>query len=713
MLRTPLGWEVHVPMSSRPRRIVVAVTALALGAGGAVSVSTPAFAVTYPVTTLVELQNALTAANGSVGVPDIIEFDVAVPTSFDYTGSLEIDDDLTLQLAAGSEAVTLHSTDNDAVDVNGVAFTATGDISFVGDTGAGIFADAAALTLTGVTLSDSAGLGLFHINGGSIVATDVTASNNGSSGIAASGAITTFQLDGVTASDNDDNGIFLETSAPVIVGSLTDVTATGNDDYGVNLQILGGAISLTDSSTTGNGDNGLFLFVEGGIATVDSLVTTGNSTGADLWVDDGGVINATGLTADTNDATGIDIFVFLGSVNVSSSTARFNGAATPAALGGGVAVIAQDGSVILDGVDASSNQADAGAGVGVSEISGGSSLTVRNSTVSENDADDAAGIAIEQIVDAGSSFDLIDSTVSGNVGPGLGGGVAIDTAGSATEAVSVGITRSTISENIAGAGSGLMVLNLFGGGNSDQVVTVDSSTISNNEGSTPGIILQSAGSADVATGIVNSTISGNTGGHGGVYLDRSGTGEFRVEIAHSTITDNEAGGGSGGVSLIDQAEAFIRHSIVADNDGTDFFSDPGSGYQIHWSLVSDTSGSAAAATAVGSGTGNITGDPDLGPLAFNGGTTQTHLPIAGSPAIDAGQPGIASAPASDQRGAARIQNGRIDIGAVEVAALLPATGGVPAFWLLIGAGALMIAGLAAITLKPLRRIAVVSASRGR
>jgi hypothetical protein len=683
-----------VPMSSRPRRFAVSVTALALGAAGAVSVSTPAFAVTYPVTTLVELQNALTAANGSVGVPDIIEFDVAVPTSFDYTGSLEVDDDLTLQLAAGSEAVTLHSTDNDAVDVNGVPFAATGDISFVGDTGAGIFADAAALTLTGVTLSDSAGLGLFHINGGSIVATNVTASNNGSSGIAASGAITTFQLDGVTASGNDDNGIFLETSAPVIVGSLTIVTASGNDDYGVNLQILGGAISLTNSSTTGNGDNGLFLFVEGGIATVDSLVTTGNSTGADLWVDDGAVIDASGLTADANDATGIDIFVFLGSVNVSSSTARFNGAGSPAALGGGVAVIAQDGSVTLDGVDASSNQADAGAGIGVSEISGGSSLTVRNSTVSQNIASSAAGISIEQILDSGSSFDLVDSTVSGNESVGLGAGVAITTAGSATEAVSIGILRSTISGNTSAAGSGLMVQNLFGGGVSDMVVTVDSSTVSGNDGSTPGIVLQSAGSADVAAGIVSSTISGNTGAHGGVYLDRSGTGEFGVEIAHSTITNNTADGGSGGVSVIDLAAAFIRHSIVGGNDGTDFFSDPGSAYLIAWSLVSDTSGSANAAAAVGGGTGNIVGDPQLGPLTLNGGTTQTHLPTAGSPAIDAGDLGVVSAPATDQRGAARIQNGRIDIGAVEAAPLLPATGATPAFWLVIGAGAMLIAGVA-------------------
>jgi hypothetical protein len=682
-----------VPMSSRPRRFVIAATALALGAAGAVGFAAPAHATIYPVTTLGQLQISLVDANSNAGA-DIIEFDVPVATSFDYTGSLQIDDDLTFRLAAGSAAVTLHSTDDDAVDVNGVAFTAIGDISFVGDTGAGIFADGADLTLTGVTLSDSAGFGLFQINGGSLVATDVTASDNGGAGLATSGAITNYQLSGITADSNVGPGVYLETNAPVVTASLSDITSTNNDVIGINLQILGGTISLTDSSTTGNADSGLFLFVEGGIGTVTSVVATGNATGANLWVDDGGVINATGLTADSNDETGIDIWTQLGSVNVSSSTARFNGASSPAALGGGVAVLVEDGSVVLDGVDASTNQAVAGAGIGVSEISGGSSLTVRNSTVSQNIATSAAGISIVQILDSGSSFDLVDSTVSGNDSVGLGAGVAITTAGSATEAVSIGILRSTISGNTSAAGPGLMVQNLFGGGVSDMVVTVDSSTVSGNDGTTPGIMLQSAGSADVAAGIVSSTISGNTGAHGGVYLDRSGTGEFGVEIAHSTITNNTADGGSGGVSVIDLAAAFIRHSIVGGNDGTDFFSDPGSAYLIAWSLVSDTSGSANAAAAVGGGTGNIVGDPQLGPLTLNGGTTQTHLPTAGSPAIDAGDLGVVSAPATDQRGAARIQNGRIDIGAVEAAPLLPATGATPAFWLVIGAGAMLIAGVA-------------------
>lgn len=64
-------------------------------------------------------------------------------------------------------------------------------------------------------------------------------------------------------------------------------------------------------------------------------------------------------------------------------------------------------------------------------------------------------------------------------------------------------------------------------------------------------------------------------------------------------------------------------------------------------------------------------DLGLGALADNGGHTPTVLPAAGSPLIDAGESGTNLAP--DQRGVARPQGPRADIGAVEVEVKSPPT----------------------------------------
>ncbi|HIK38631.1 MAG TPA: hypothetical protein IGQ44_11660 [Geminocystis sp. M7585_C2015_104] len=70
--------------------------------------------------------------------------------------------------------------------------------------------------------------------------------------------------------------------------------------------------------------------------------------------------------------------------------------------------------------------------------------------------------------------------------------------------------------------------------------------------------------------------------------------------------------------------------------------------------------------------GNIVGDvlntinPRLGPLQNNGGITPTHAPLPDSPAIDRGDNQISSQVGqTDQTGANRIRNRRVDIGSVE------------------------------------------------
>ena len=59
----------------------------------------------------------------------------------------------------------------------------------------------------------------------------------------------------------------------------------------------------------------------------------------------------------------------------------------------------------------------------------------------------------------------------------------------------------------------------------------------------------------------------------------------------------------------------------------------------------------------------LNADPLLGPLQDNGGPTQTHALLPGSPAIEAAL--LANCPATDQRGVSRPQGAGCDIGAYE------------------------------------------------
>jgi hypothetical protein len=102
---------------------------------------------------------------------------------------------------------------------------------------------------------------------------------------------------------------------------------------------------------------------------------------------------------------------------------------------------------------------------------------------------------------------------------------------------------------------------------------------------------------------------------------------------------------------------------------------PGMGtFSVNYSLI----GLGVTPDGGTSGNNMVTNNPLIGLLADNGGPTETHALLAGSPAIDTGDmaasPGICNVPLFDQRGDnyGRVQNGRIDIGAFEVRETLSA-----------------------------------------
>src|SRR5688572_12830507 len=152
-------------------------------------------------------------------------------------------------------------------------------------------------------------------------------------------------------------------------------------------------------------------------------------------------------------------------------------------------------------------------------------------------------------------------------------------------------------------------------------------------------------------------------------------GDGELTATNTTVTNNRAdldgdGTGTGGGLFVSQdVTVTLNNTLVAGNFiGTE-------------SVSSDIEGSAAGAhNLIGTGgsggllsgvDGNLVGisDSKLGPLADNGGPTQTHALLSGSPAIDRGDNALASGLTDDQRGAGfpRILGPRVDVGAFEFA----------------------------------------------
>ena len=125
-------------------------------------------------------------------------------------------------------------------------------------------------------------------------------------------------------------------------------------------------------------------------------------------------------------------------------------------------------------------------------------------------------------------------------------------------------------------------------------------------------------------------------------------------------------------------------SIVAGNSGNSISSDlyqnsglPTKTLTVTDSLIGDNSGTLLVEAPVGApdangnfiGTPAATINPRLGPLADNGGPTQTMALLAGSPAIDQGaNPDNTDKLATDQRGVpfVRTFGSQTDMGAYEV-----------------------------------------------
>ena len=160
----------------------------------------------------------------------------------------------------------------------------------------------------------------------------------------------------------------------------------------------------------------------------------------------------------------------------------------------------------------------------------------------------------------------------------------------------------------------------------------------------------------------SNTVAGNAFG-GGLYHAGDHLWMVNVTIASNRVVSpsrsGEPAGSIVGANLfIAEGMARLRNSILAGG-GTNRNVE-GTVIDEGFNMSSDGSPSFSSGTSF-----NLT-DPLLLPLADNGGPTRTMALDSESPAIDVG--GQQGAPAVDQRGYARAQAGRTDIGAYEFGA---------------------------------------------
>jgi CSLREA domain-containing protein len=375
--------------------------------------------------------------------------------------------------------------------------------------------------------------------------------------------------------------------------------------------VLGGTqleLSLpgnTAAVTIDGGDTGV---------TVD-----GNDASRVLQVDAGVQASFAHLTITHGRVTGFGIdgagggISNSGTLTLTDSTLSANSASSTSNGGG----IVNAGTLTVSHSTFSSNSALYGGGIYNSGL--GSTLTVSHSTLGSNSASYGGGIF------NGSTLTVSHSTLGSNSASQIGGGIYNNFGSTLT------VSSSTLSTNSAGAGGGI--------GNNGGTLTVTSSTFSANSANGDG-----GGIANISGGLMvtNSTLSANSAGRGGGIYIFGFPGEV-VVLQNTLVAGNRST--NGGPDINGPVDSSSSYNLVGIGD-------------------SSLSGISNGVDHNQIGTPASPIDPLLAPLGDYGGPTQTMPLLAGSPALNAGDPALLGS--ADQRGV--IRTGGVNIGAFQASA---------------------------------------------
>ncbi|MEM8680844.1 MAG: choice-of-anchor Q domain-containing protein, partial [Planctomycetota bacterium] len=619
------------------------------------------------------LRAAIEEANALAGADDI-NFSVAGVVNLSL-GELSVSSDLSVD---GANSVTVDAGGTSRVmNVNSGTVTLSNlTLNNGSATQGGGVISAGDLTLSGATVSNSTAMqfggGVF--SSGTLALTNssvVTGNSVGTTNTAFGGGVVSYQgtltIDNSTVSNNSSSqyggGIFgLQGSVEITNNSMIADNAISNS---VGAYASGGGISVA---------NGMYVPNNAGVApfslTISDSTVSGNSLYGTNFPYGAGVYSfgyGTVSIANTN---------ITGNMNTGGGGARgaagFNWPA--GALGPGTLTVNITDSVIENNI---SYEESGGFGLRATSLDNPVVMNISGSSLSNNTAYGAGGAGFLWSAGADPNSAIVniqDSTVSGNYSAQTGGGLEFNNA-------NVTISDSTIDGNttlLNGGGVYLGGSALDDYGYTPPRVVFERTTISNNYANVEG-----GGSYAYDFDVVfdNSTISGNTasvyggGSYHRVYdIYAASPYETTTEFNSSTITNNYSAIG-GGAYATTYTTLRATNSIFAGNTG-------GTGPDVRatqtpdfaYSLVGDGTDSTLA-PGNPDANGNIIGDaatpidPMLGALADNGGPTLTHMPMAGSPVLDAGDPTVLGG--LDQRSYTRVEDddavpgARIDMGSVE------------------------------------------------
>jgi predicted outer membrane repeat protein len=218
------------------------------------------------------------------------------------------------------------------------------------------------------------------------------------------------------------------------------------------------------------------------------------------------------------------------------------------------------------------------------------------------------------------------------------------------------MTNCIIIGNTAGSGGGI-----YNNGDAGKPLTLTNCTISGNHATGNGSGIYNV-SGDVT--MTNCTVSGNTAADdgGGIYNDANGT----LMMTNCTVSGNTAGDDGGGIYNVYGGILSLTNCTVSENDADDGGGISNNSMSITVKCTIFYNNTASSNPNFVSLMGpppyeNIVDSPDplLGPLQDNGGPTETHALLTGSPAIDACTTDC-PLPATDQRGLPRPVDGDLD-----------------------------------------------------